>query len=113
MRDKPYKYTEKDIIESSMLYEIPICLVDKIVSQTRPVHRLFSKEPYYENYSHAEYVFMLKGASIAYKNQELIGRTLPMNHPKSIAVSKMLSEIGVSIQYHPHTGMMIVEDDKD
>lgn len=113
MRDKPYKYTEKDIIEWSILYEIPRCLVEKIVNQTRSVHRFLSKEPYYENYSLAEYVFMLKGASIAYKSQELIGRELPINHPKSIAVCKILSEMGVSIQYHPHTGITLVEDNKN
>lgn len=110
---KPYKYTEEQIVESAMVYNIPKCLVEKIVNRTRPVLRLFAKEPYYENYSHEEYVFMLKGASIAYANKELMGTALPINHPKSIAINKMLREMGVSIQYHPHTGMIIVEDNKD
>ena len=52
---------------------------------------------------------MLMGASEMYNNQELMGRGLPMNDPRSIKVSNFLNENGISIQYHPYHGMMIVE----
>ena len=52
---------------------------------------------------------MLTGASEMYKYPELMGRCLPMNDPRSIQVSNFLNENGISIQYHPQHGMMIIE----
>jgi hypothetical protein len=52
---------------------------------------------------------MLLGASVAYRNQELIGRKLPNNDPRVEQIIRYFNELGVSIQYHPEHGMIIVE----
>ena len=103
----PFKATQQDEIILAMTLKIPLDMVRLILSKKKTYYSLFGKSV--DNYSYDEYQHMLMGASEMYNNQELMGRRLPMNDPRSIKVSNFLSENGISIQYHPHHGMMIVE----
>ena len=103
----PFKATQQDEIRLAMSLKIPLDMVRLILSKKKEYHSIFGR--FIDNYSYDEYWHMLIGASEMYNNQELMGRGLPMNDPRSIKVSNFLSENGISIQYHPHHGMMIVE----
>ena len=103
----PFKATQQDEIKFALVFNIPLDMVRLILSKKKTYYSLFSN--YVDNYSYDEYQHMLMGASEIYNNQELMGRRLPINDPRSIKVSNFLNENGVSIQYHPYHGMMIVE----
>jgi hypothetical protein len=98
----------KDIIVKSATFNIPNCLTKKILSQERVKYSYLFGEKRVK-YSDDEYNLMLLGASLAYQSQTLLGRKLPMNHPKAYEVSKFLTSLGVSIQYHPYYGMILVD----
>ena len=91
----------------STLYDIPFDLVEKILS--------FKKhgENFWDNMADPttieDYKLMLLGASIAYKNQHLIGRMLPPNDERVVELSKYLLSRGLAIQFHPQHGMQIIQ----
>ena len=103
----PFKATQQDEIRFAFRFDIPLDIVKLILSKKKTYYGLFSN--YIDNYSYDEYQHMLMGASEMYNNQELMGRCLPINDPRSIKVSNFLNENGLFIQYHPHHGMMVVE----
>ena len=103
----PFEATQQDEIRLAMSLKLPLDMVRLILSKKKKYYSFFGN--YVDNYSYDEYQHMLMGASEMYNNQELMGRGLPMNDPRSIKVSNFLNENGIYIQYHPHHGMMIVE----
>lgn len=105
---------DQQITTLAMIYKLPLKLVSKIYSQKKTVHHvsLFGRnpKPVQVNYSQEEYKLMLKGANLAIENPQYLGRTLPNDHPKSKEIQEMLVKLGVSIQYHPMYGMVIIEE---
>ncbi len=103
--DSGFEYETK--ITFSNLYDIPLDLVEKILS--------FQKhgENFWDNVADPttveDYKLMLLGAAIAYKNQHLMGRMLPPNDERVIELSKYLLSRGLAIQFHPEHGMRIVD----
>lgn len=106
-KNPPFTATEQDEIRLSLTFDLPLDIVKIILSKKKKYYSIFGD--YVDNYSYNEYFNMLTGAGDMYKNQELMGRCLPMNDPRSIQVSNFLNENGISIQYHPHHGMVIIE----
>lgn len=106
-KNSPFAATEQDKIRLSLTFNLPYDIVKIILSKKKKYYSIFGDHE--DNYSYDEYFNMLAGASEMYKNQDLMGRCLPMNDPRSIQVSNFLNENGISIQYHPHHGMMIIE----
>ena len=92
----------------SSVFNIPSDLVEKALSLRRIKH-YFGGKAKKVKYSDEEYDLILLGAALAYHSQTLLGRKLPLDHPKSIEVCRVLQKIGVSIQYHPKQGMLIVD----
>lgn len=92
----------------SSVFGIPNDLVERALS-LRKVKHYFGGKAKNVKYSNEEYDLILLGAALAYYSQTLLGRKLPLNHPKSIEVCRVLQNIGVSIQYHPEHGMIIVD----
>ena len=106
--------TEEDKISvSAMVNNLPQQLVSEIYSQKRTVY-LFSffsnPKPVQENYKQEEYALMIKGAYLANQKPHYLGRVLPNDHPKSKEIQEMLVKLGVSIQYHPKYGMIILDE---
>lgn len=106
-KNSPFAATEQEEIRLSLTFDLPLDIVKIILSKKKKYYSIFGD--YVDNYSYDEYFYMLTGASEMYKNQELMGRCLPMNDPRSIQVSNFLNENGISIQYHPQHGMVIIE----
>ena len=96
----------------SIVFGIPNDLVEKALS-LRKVKHYFGGKAENVKYSNEEYDLILLGAALAYHSQTLLGRKLPLNHPKSIEVCRALRNIGVSIQYHPEHGMILVDNQDD
>ena len=105
---------DQQITTLAMIYKLPLKLVSKIYSQKKTVHpvSLFGRnpKPVQVNYSQEEYKLMLKGANLAIENPQYLGRALPNDHPKSKEIQEMLVKLGVSIQYHPMYGMVIIDE---
>lgn len=106
-KNKPFLASQEDATRLAITFKLPLDIVKIILSKKKKYYSIFGD--YVDNYSYNEYFNMLTGASEMYKNQELIGRRLPMSDPRSIQVSNFLNENGISIQYHPQLGMIIVE----
>jgi hypothetical protein len=104
---KPFVYSPSDIKRLALIYGLPQDLVETILSKKTVKYNIFGHK--IVNHTWAEYDFMLLGASVAYRNQELIGRKLPNNDPRVEQIIRYFNELGVSIQYHPEHGMIIVE----
>lgn len=106
--------TEEDkITVSAMVNSLPYQLVSEIYSQKKTVHPVsfFRKsEPYQVDYTQEEYGLMIKGAYLANQKPHYLGNALPNNHPKSREIQEMLVKLGVSIQYHPIYGMVIMDE---
>lgn len=49
------------------------------------------------------------GVSLAYHNQELMGRIIPNDNPRAIDVNRYLKMNNVAIQYHPQHGMVLCD----
>lgn len=111
-KNKHYTTTEKDIITYSKFYNVPIDIVRKIYSQNKVCHDIFGKE-YTEKYTFDEYQNMLKGAAIAYNNQELMGRVIPNDNPRAMDINRYLKLNNVAIQYHPQHGMILCDLNKN
>lgn len=94
---------------SACVHNLPLDLVDKIRSQKRVKYSIFGD--YEHPYTNEEYNLMMLGAMITYQSQELLGTKIPSNDPRCIEIRKMLTRLGVRIQYHPKHGMVIVEDE--
>lgn len=94
---------------SACVYNLPLDLVDKIRSQKKVKYSIFGD--YKHSYTNEEYNLMMLGAMIAYQSQELLGTKIPSNDSRCIEIGKMLTRLGVRIQYHPKHGMVIVEDE--
>ena len=107
-KNKPFTTSENGIIVDSETYNIPMDMVRIIYSQNKVCHNIFGKE-YTEKYTFDEYQNMLKGASIAYNNQELMGRIIPNDNPRAIDVNRYLKMNNVAIQYHPQHGMVLCD----
>ena len=107
-KNKPYEATEMDIITDSKFYNIPMDIVRIIYSQNKVCHTIFGHE-YSEKYTSDEYQKMLMGASIAYKNQQLMGRIIPNDNPRAMDVNRYLKMNNVAIQYHPQHGMVLCD----
>ena len=104
---------EDKISVSAMVNSLPLQLVSEIYSQKKTVYpfSFFSNpKPVQENYKQEEYELMIKGAYLANQKPHYLGRALPNNHPKSKEIQEMLVKLGVSIQYHPIYGMVIVDE---
>jgi hypothetical protein len=104
---------ENKISVSAMVNNLPQQLVSEIYSQKRTVYpvSLFSNpKPYQVNYEQKEYELMIKGAYLANQKPHYLGKALPNDHPKSKEIQEMLVKLGVSIQYHPKYGMIIVDE---
>ena len=106
--------TQEDKISiSAMVNSLPQQLVSEIYSQKRTVYpfSFFSNpKPFQENYKQEEYALMIKGAYLANQKPHYLGKALPNNHPKSKELQEMLVKLGVSIQYHPKYGMIILDE---
>ena len=99
---KQYTINENDLRISYITYNnIPNDLIDKIYE-------------YSKSNSHTKERFndILFGANIAFENQELLGRKLPLNDDKCIKLTNYMIKLGISIQYHPNHGMIMVETNK-
>ena len=104
---------ENKISISAMVNSLPQQLVSEIYSQKRTVYpfSFFSNpKPVQENYKQEEYALMIKGAYLANQKPHYLGNALPNNHPKSKEIQEMLVKLGVSIQYHPKYGMVILDE---
>lgn len=112
--NQTYDADDQQIAVSAMANSLPYKLVSEIYSQKRTIHpvSLFGRnpKPVQVNYSQEEYKLMLKGANLAIENPQYLGRALPNDHPKSKEIQEMLVKLGVSIQYHPMYGMVIIEE---
>lgn len=106
--------TQEDKISvSAMVNNLPQQLVSEIYSQKRtvyPVSFFRKSEPYQVDYTQEEYDLMIKGAYLANQKPHYLGKALPNNHPKSKEIQELLVKLGVSIQYHPKYGMIIVDE---
>ena len=107
-KNKPYEATEMDIITDSKFYNIPMDIVRIIYSKNKVCHTIFGNE-HFEKYTSDEYQKMLMGASIAYKNQQLMGRVIPNDNPRAMDVNRYLKMNNVAIQYHPQHGMVLCD----
>ena len=113
-KNKPYNATEDDFIRDCHVYSIPYQLVLEIYSKKRiwvlgfPFYRSHS-----DYYTYDEYQNMLKGASIAYNNQELMGKVIPNDNPRAIDINRYLRLNNVAIQYHPQYGMVLCDLNKN
>jgi hypothetical protein len=104
---------EDKISVSAMVNSLPYQLVSEIYSQKKtvyPVSLFRNPKPYQVNYTQEEYELMIKGAYLANQKPQYLGRVLPNDHPKSKEIQEMLVKLGVSIQYHPMYGMIIVDE---
>ena len=104
---------ENKISISAMVNSLPQQLVSEIYSQKRTVYpfSFFSNpKPVQENYKQEEYALMIKGAYLANQKPHYLSRVLPNDHPKSKEIQEMLVKLGVSIQYHPKYGMIILDE---
>lgn len=104
---------EDKISVSAMVHNLPHQLVSEIYSQKKtiyPVSFFKKSEPYQVNYTKEEYELMIKGAYLANQKPHYLGNALPNNHPKSKKIQEMLVKLGVSIQYHPKYGMVILDE---
>lgn len=108
-KNKPYEATETDIIKDSTLYNIPMDIVRIIYSQKRDWGHLFNTFWFRDFYTFDEYQNMLKGASLTYHNQELMGRIIPNDNPRAIDVNRYLKMNNIAIQYHPQHGMVLCD----
>ena len=106
--NKPYKASKEDIIRDSTVYSIPMDMVELIYSQEKVCHPFFGAS-YTDKFSYNEYQKMLMGASLAYRNQNLMGRIIPINSPKAMDIIRYLSLNNVAIQYHPQHGMILCD----
>ena len=101
---KKIELSDSDVL--SQIYHIPLDLVNNILKYKK--HYNFwdnladpTTEQDYEN--------MLMGASIAYNNQTLMGRKLPIDDERVVELCKYMTSKGIAIQYHPYHGMCIIE----
>ena len=104
---------ENKISVSAMVHNLPHQLVLEIYSQKKtvyPVSLFRNPKPYQVNYTQEEYELMIKGAYLANQKPRYLGNAIPNNHPKSKEIQEMLVKLGVSIQYHPVYGMIIVDE---
>ena len=97
----------EDKISFSIVYDIPFDLVEKILSFKKHGENVWDNIA--DPTTVEEYKWMLLGASIAYKNQHLLGRMLPPNDERVIELSKYLISRGLAIQFHPLHGMQIIQ----
>ena len=108
-----YNADDQQITVSAMVNSLPYQLVSEIYSQKRTVYPFSffrNPKPVQENYKQEEYALMIKGAYLANQKPQYLGRALPNDHPKSKEIQEMLVKLGVSIQYHPMYGMVIIEE---
>lgn len=110
-KNKPYIPTEENIMADCILYNLPRAVVEEIYSLKRDWNIGFIMPHYIRDYhTYDEYHLMFKAVSDIFLSKNLIGRGLPENDERSIKINKFLSEMGVSIQFHPHCGMIIVDN---
>lgn len=108
-KNRPYEATETDVITCSKFYNIPMDIVRNIYSQKRDWGHFFNTFWFRDYYTFDEYQNMLKGAAIAYNNQELMGRVIPNDSPRAMDVNRYLRMNNVAIQYHPEHGMVLCD----
>lgn len=104
---------ENKISVSAMVNSLPQQLVSEIYSQKKTVYPFSffrNQKPFQENYKPEEYALMIKGAYLANQKPHYLGKALPNDHPKSKEIQELLVKLGVSIQYHPMYGMIIVDE---
>lgn len=106
--NKPFTPNAVDIQRAALVNDLPNDLVDKIYSMKKVKYGFFRDKEI--NYTYDEYNLMLLGALIAKQSDVLLGRKLPLDDPRVVEIDKHLIELGISIQYHPHHGMVIVEN---
>lgn len=102
---KKEKLPDNDIL--AQIYHIPLDLVNKILEYKK--HGSNVLDNYADPTTEQEYENMLMGASIAYKNQTLMGRKLPIDDERVVELCKYMVSKGIAIQYHPYHGMCIIE----
>ena len=108
-KNRPYEATETDVITYSKVYNIPMDIVRIIYSQKRDWGYFFNTFWFRDYYTFDEYQKMLMGASIAYNNQQLMGRVIPNDNPRAMDVNRYLKMNNVAIQYHPQHGMILCD----
>lgn len=108
-KNRPYEATETDVITYSKFYNIPMDIVRIIYSQKRDWGYFFNIFWFRDYYTFDEYQNMLKGASLAYHNQELMGRIIPNDNPRAMDINRYLKLNNVAIQYHPQHGMVLCD----
>lgn len=110
-KNKPYMATVESIMTACSVYNLPYAVVEEIYSLKRTWNIGFIIPYYIEDYhTYDEYQYMLKAVSNIFLNENRIGRRLPKDDERSIKINKFLAEMGVSIQFHPHYGMIIVDE---
>lgn len=113
-KNKPYIPTEEDIITDCVTYNLPRAVVEEIYSLKRDWDIGFIKSYYIRDYhTYDEYHLMFKAVSDIFLSKNLIGRSLPKDDERSIKINNFLAEMGVSIQFHPYYGMIIVDENYD
>lgn len=111
MKKKPYIPTEEDIIANCIVYNLPRAVVEEIYSLKRDWDIGFIISHYIRDYhTYDEYHLMLKAVSKIFLTKNLIGKGLPKDDERSIKINKFLADMGVSIQFHPHYGMIIADE---
>lgn len=106
-KDKPFVADDKDIRAAVYTYNIPEDLVKQIYELRTTKYSIFGER--LERYSESDYEKLLYGAAIAYREQKLLGRIIPMNDDRCIKLCTFMRELGVSIEYHPKHGMTLVD----
>lgn len=110
-KNKPYIPTEEKIMTDCISYNLPRAVVEEIYSLKRTWNIGFIMPYYIEDYhTYDDYQYMLKAVSNIFLNKNRIGLGLPKDDERSIKINKFLAEMGVSIQFHPHYGMIIVDE---
>ena len=106
-KDKPFKATEADIKRAVHVYCIPEDLIEQIYKLRTTKYSIFGEK--LEYYSESDYDKILYGASIAYKEQKLLGRIIPLTDDRCMRLCTFMKELGISIEYHPKHGMTVVD----
>lgn len=103
-------FKKKELPDNTVLahiYHIPLDLVNNVLAYKKHGNNFWDNlaDPTTEQ----DYEYMLKGASIAYNNQILMGRKLPIDDERVVELCKYMTSKGIAIQYHPYHGMCIIE----
>ena len=89
------------------VYDIPLDLTVKILQYKKHGDNFWDNMA--DPMTDEDYHNMLLGASIAYHNQNIMGKALPNNDVRAVELCRYMLSQGLAIQYHPEHGMQIVD----